>query len=117
MGESRGGAAQQLPEDYFDGPRAEYLKRRDVLVSRLNGIPGVFCPNPGGAFYAMASLPVDDTDVFCQWILESFSYENQTVMLAPAGGFYGTKGLGTKEIPLANVLSTSAFHQPHHYLE
>ena len=81
-----GEAATELPADYFDATRAEYLKRRDVLVSRLNAIPGVFCPNPGGAFYAMASLPVDDTDVFCQWILESFSYENQTVMLAPAGG-------------------------------
>ncbi|HEX9513809.1 MAG TPA: pyridoxal phosphate-dependent aminotransferase [Puia sp.] len=112
-----GEAATQLPEDYFDGPRAEYLKRRDVLVSRLNGIPGVFCPNPGGAFYAMASLPVDDTDVFCQWILESFSYENQTVMLAPAGGFYGTKGLGKKEIRLAYVLNTSALHKAMDCLE
>src|SRR5690349_15421214 len=70
-----GEAATGLPADYFDETRAENLKRRDVLVSRLNAIPGVFCPNPGGAFYAMASLPVDDTDRFCQWILESFSYD------------------------------------------
>lgn len=100
-----GEAATDLPADYFDATRAEYLKRRDVLVSRLNRIPGVFCPNPGGAFYAMASLPVDDSDVFCQWLLESFSYNNQTVMLAPAGGFYGTKGLGKKEVRLAYVLN------------
>lgn len=100
-----GEAATGLPADYFDATRAEYLRRRDVLVSRLNRIPGVFCPNPGGAFYAMASLPVDDSDIFCQWLLESFSYNNQTVMLAPAGGFYGTKGLGKKEVRLAYVLN------------
>jgi aspartate aminotransferase len=101
-----GEAATELPADYFDATKAEYLKRRDVLVSRLNRIPGVYCPNPGGAFYAMASLPVDDTDVFCQWLLESFSYKGQTVMLAPAGGFYGTRGLGKKEVRLAYVLNT-----------
>ena len=106
-----GEAATDLPADYFDATKAEYMKRRDVLVSRLNAIPGVFCPNPGGAFYAMASLPVDDTDKFCQWILESFSYENQTVMLAPAGGFYGTPGLGGKEIRLAYVLNTDALNR------
>jgi aspartate aminotransferase len=83
----------------------------------MNAIPGVFCPNPGGAFYAMASLPVDDTDKFCQWILESFSYENQTVMLAPAGGFYGTPGLGKKEIRLAYVLNTAALNKAMDCLE
>ena len=102
-----GEAATDLPADYFDTTKAEYLRRRDVLVSRLNKIPGVYCPNPGGAFYAMASLPVDDTDVFCQWLLESFSYNGQTLMLAPAGGFYGTKGLGKKEVRLAYVLNTA----------
>lgn len=101
-----GEAATELPDDYFNATKAEYLKRRDVLVGRLNRMPGVFCPNPGGAFYAMASLPVDDTDVFCQWLLESFSYKGQTVMLAPAGGFYGTPGLGKKEVRLAYVLNT-----------
>ncbi|HEY4209048.1 MAG TPA: pyridoxal phosphate-dependent aminotransferase [Puia sp.] len=106
-----GEAATDLPPDYFDGTKAEYLKRRDVLVSRLNAMPGVFCPNPGGAFYAMASLPVDDTDNFCQWILESFSYEQQTVMLAPAGGFYGTPGLGKQEVRLAYVLNTDDLHK------
>jgi len=101
-----GEAATDLPADYFDATRQEYLQRRDLLVSRLNRMPGVCCPNPGGAFYAMASLPVDDTDVFCQWLLESFSYREQTVMLAPAAGFYGTKGLGKKEVRLAYVLNT-----------
>jgi aspartate aminotransferase len=100
-----GEAATDLPDDYFNATKAEYLKRRDVLVNRLNRIPGVFCPNPGGAFYAMAKLPVDDTDVFCQWLLESFSYKNQTVMLAPAAGFYGTPGLGKQEVRLAYVLN------------
>jgi aspartate aminotransferase len=100
-----GEAATDLPDDYFNATKAEYLKRRNVLVSRLNRIPGVFCPNPGGAFYAMAKLPVDDTDVFCQWLLESFAYKNQTVMLAPAGGFYGTKELGRQEVRLAYVLN------------
>ena len=112
-----GEAATDLPADYFDATRAEYLKRRDVLVSRLNAIPGVFCPNPGGAFYAIASLPVDDTDKFCQWILESFSYDNQTVMLAPAGGFYGSPELGKKEIRLAYVLNTDALHKAMDCLE
>ena len=101
-----GEAATELPADYFNATKAEYLKRRDVLVQRLNKMPGVYCPNPGGAFYAVASLPVDDTDVFCQWLLEKFSYNNQTVMLAPASGFYGTKGLGKKEVRLAYVLNT-----------
>jgi aspartate aminotransferase len=66
---------------------------------------GVFCPNPGGAFYAMAKLPIDDADKFCQWLLEDFAFENQTVMLAPATGFYGTPGLGKQEVRLAYVLN------------
>jgi len=102
-----GEAAIDLPESYFDAPKAEYLKRRNTIVKRLNAMPGVFCPNPGGAFYAMAQLPIDDSDVFCQWLLESFSYKNQTVMLAPASGFYGTPGLGKNEVRLAYVLNTT----------
>lgn len=103
-----GEAAVDLPHDYFDATKAEYRKRRDTIVSRLNAIPGVFCPNPGGAFYAMAKLPIDDADIFCQWLLESFSYNGQTVMLAPATGFYGTPGLGKQEVRLAYVLNTTA---------
>ena len=103
-------AAIDLPDTYFDGPKAEYLKRRDALVSRLNAMEGVFCPNPGGAFYAIARLPIDDADRFCQWLLESFSHNNQTVMLAPATGFYGTPGLGKNEVRLAYVLNTDNIH-------
>jgi len=101
-----GEAAIDLPDNYFDTTKAEYKLRRDTIVKRLNNIPGVFCPNPGGAFYAMAKLPIDDSDAFCQWLLESFSYNGRTVMLAPATGFYGTPGLGKQEVRLAYVLNT-----------
>jgi len=103
-----GEAAVDLPDHYFDEPKAEYMARRDLLVKRLNAMPGVFCPNPGGAFYAMAKLPIDDADKFCQWLLEDFSYNKQTVMLAPATGFYGTPGLGKNEVRLAYVLNLAA---------
>lgn len=98
-------AAVDLPPSYFDGPKAEYIARRDLLVKRLNAMPGVFCPMPGGAFYAMARLPIDDSDAFCQWLLDEFSHKGQTVMLAPATGFYGTAGLGRNEVRLAYVLN------------
>ena len=112
-----GEAAIDLPPDYFDATRAEYMKRRDVLVSRLNKMPGVYCPNPGGAFYAMARLPVDDSDIFCQWILEKFAYKDQTVMLAPGSGFYGTPGLGRNEVRLAYVLNVDALQKAMDCLE
>lgn len=101
-----GEAAVDLPIDYFEEVKAEYLRRRDVLVNRLNKIPGVICPTPKGAFYAMAKLPVDNAEKFCQWLLEHFSYNNQTVMMAPAAGFYATKGLGLNEVRFAYVLNT-----------
>lgn len=112
-----GEAAVDLPADYFATTKAEYKSRRDLIVKRLNAIPGVFCPNPGGAFYAMAKLPVDDADAFCQWLLESFSYNNQTVMLAPASGFYGTQGLGKQEVRLAYVLNLDAINSAMDCLE
>jgi aspartate aminotransferase len=105
-----GEAAVNLPDSYFDEPKAEYLARRNLMVSRLNKMPGVFCPNPGGAFYAIAKLPIDDSDKFCQWLLESFSYKGQTVMLAPATGFYGSQGLGKNEVRLAYVLNLDALN-------
>lgn len=105
-----GEAAIDLPAGYFNGTRAEYKLRRDTIVQRLNAIPGVFCPNPGGAFYAMAKLPIDDSDKFCQWLLESFNYNNQTVMLAPATGFYSTPGLGKQEVRLAYVINVTAIN-------
>lgn len=112
-----GEAACDLPDDYFDITKAEYLARRDLLVKRLNAMEGVFCPNPGGAFYAMASLPIDDSDKFCQWLLESFQYQNQTVMLAPATGFYGTPGLGKNEVRLAYVLNLQSLNKAMDCLE
>jgi aspartate aminotransferase len=102
-----GEAAVDLPDNYFDTTKAEYKLRRDTIVKRLNNIPGVFCPNPGGAFYAMAKLPIDDCDIFCQWLLESFNYNNQTLMLAPATGFYSTPGLGKQEVRIAYVLNVT----------
>jgi len=105
-----GEAAVDLPADYFNTTKAEYKLRRDTIVNRLNAIPGVFCPNPGGAFYAMAKLPIDDSDKFCQWLLESFNYNNQTVMLAPATGFYSTPGLGKQEVRLAYVINVNAIN-------
>lgn len=98
-------AAVDLPDNYFDAPKAAYQSRRDLLVKRLNAMPGVFCPNPGGAFYVVARLPIDDGDRFCQWMLESFSFNGKTVMMAPASGFYNTPGLGKNEVRMAYVIN------------
>ncbi|WP_270087549.1 pyridoxal phosphate-dependent aminotransferase [Sphingobacterium sp. SYP-B4668] len=100
-------AAVDTPDSYFEAVSKEYTARRDTLVSGLNKISGVYCPNPGGAFYVVAKLPIDNADKFCQWMLESFSYENQTVMLAPATGFYSTPGAGINEVRMAYVLNQS----------
>ncbi len=97
-------AATDLPETYFDDVIEQYRLRRNYLVERLNKMPGVICPNPGGAFYAMAKLPIDNADKFCQWLLESFSYRNETIMMAPANGFYSTPGAGLQEVRFAYVL-------------
>ncbi len=112
-----GEAAVDLPDDYFDTTKSEYRLRRDTIVKRLNDMPGVFCPNPGGAFYAMARLPVSDSDAFCQWLLEEFSYNGQTVMLAPATGFYSTPGQGKDEVRLAYVLNVESIHKAMDCLE
>jgi len=97
--------ALKTPDTYFTEVAAEYVKRRDLVVDRLNKMQGVFCPRPSGAFYVMAQLPVDDCDQFCQWLLEDFSLNNSTVMLAPASGFYSTKGRGINEARIAYVLN------------
>ena len=110
LGQILGEAAIDLPSNYFEVPKAEYMSRRDTLVKRLNNIPGVFCPNPGGAFYAIARLPIDDADKFCQWLLETFSHNGQTIMLAPATGFYGTPGLGKDEVRIAYVLNNESIN-------
>jgi aspartate aminotransferase len=101
-----GEAAVDTPDSYFEAVNTEYTHRRDILVSALNNMDGVYCPNPGGAFYVVAKLPIDNADKFCQWILESFSHDNQTVMMAPATGFYSTKGAGSNEVRMAYVLNT-----------
>jgi aspartate aminotransferase len=107
LGQLAGEGLFDLGADYYAGIIAEYQKRRDVMVSLLNNIPGVHCPNPGGAFYAVAKLPVKDSDVFCQWMLENFSYNGATVMMAPASGFYSTNGAGKSEVRIAYVLNTN----------
>lgn len=97
-------AAVDTPDSYFEAVSKEYTARRDTLVNGLNNIAGVYCPNPGGAFYVVARLPIDDADKFCQWMLETFSHDNQTVMMAPATGFYSTAHVGTDQVRMAYVL-------------
>lgn len=97
-------AALKTPKAYFDAVKAEYIHRRDVMIDLLNKIPGVYTPKPMGAFYTIVDLPVDDADKFAQWLLEKFQYEGQTVMVAPAAGFYATPGKGTTQVRMAYVL-------------
>ena len=104
-------AALETPASYFEMVNKEYISRRDTLVSLLNKIEGVTCPLPGGAFYAMAQLPVEDTDIFCQWMLEHFNWNGSTVMMAPAAGFYATPGLGKNEVRIAYVLENKEIEE------
>jgi aspartate aminotransferase len=97
-------AAIETPDEYFKNVLNEYLARRNVVVESINKMEGAFCPNPSGAFYVVARLPIDDSDKFCQWLLEDFNYQGQTVMLAPATGFYATKGKGLDEVRISYVL-------------
>jgi len=98
-------AAIDTPDSYFEMVQKEYLARRDIVVELINKMEGAFCPNPKGAFYTVAKLPVDDTDKFCQWLLEGFNYNNETLMLAPASGFYSTPGAGKDEVRISYVLN------------
>ncbi len=104
FGQIAGEAALATPQSYFDGVIEEYVERRNIVVDSLNKIEGVICPKPKGAFYTIAKLPIDNADKFCQWLLEDFEFEGETVMLAPATGFYATKGLGQQEVRVAYVL-------------
>lgn len=104
LGQVAAEAAVDTPPSYFKMVLDEYLQRRNLVVEEINKIPGAFCPNPKGAFYVVARLPIDDADKFCRWLLEDFSFENQTVMLAPATGFYATKGKGMNEVRISYVL-------------
>ncbi|OFX53852.1 MAG: aspartate aminotransferase, partial [Bacteroidetes bacterium GWA2_30_7] len=105
FGQIAGEAALDTPKEYFDEVYNEYIQRRNFTVEALNKIDGVFCPLPKGAFYTIARLPIDDADKFCQWILSDFNHNGQTVMIAPATGFYSTKGLGKNEVRIAYVLN------------
>ena len=104
-------AALSTPQSYFDEVVDEYVARRNITVDGLNAIPGVFCPKPKGAFYCVARFPVDDAEKFCQWLLESFSFEGQTVMMAPANGFYSTPGAGKNEARIAYVLNQDSLRK------
>jgi aspartate aminotransferase len=104
-------AALATPQSYFDQVVDEYVARRNIMVDGLNAIPGVFCPKPKGAFYCVARFPVDDAEKFCQWLLESFSFEGQTVMMAPANGFYSTPGAGKNEARIAYVLNQDSLRK------
>ncbi len=98
-------AAVDSPPEYMEEVYKEYLDRRNYFINALNEIPGVYAPMPMGAFYAIVRLPIDDSDKFCQWMLEEFEYNNETVMMAPASGFYSTKGVGKNEVRVAYVLN------------
>ena len=98
-------AGVDTPQSYFDEVIREYTERRDVMVKMLREMPGVVAPNPKGAFYLVVKLPVDDADRFAQWLLTDFDVDNETVMVAPANGFYSTPGLGKEEVRIAYVLN------------
>ncbi|MGA1976882.1 MAG: pyridoxal phosphate-dependent aminotransferase [Bacteroidales bacterium] len=104
LGQIAGEASIDAPAGYFKEVNREYTARRNYMVDTLNRIPGVYCPRPKGAFYSVVSLPVDDSEKFARWLLEEFTYKNQTVMVAPASGFYSTPGLGRNEVRIAYVL-------------
>jgi len=104
LGQIASEAALDTPKEYFDEVYHEYIERRDYMVEALNKMEGVYSPRPRGAFYTVVKLPVDDAEQFAQWMLSDFHYDNQTVMIAPAAGFYSTPGLGTNEARIAYVL-------------
>ena len=110
-------AALATPASYFKEVNAEYTARRDTLVGRLNAMNGVFCPKPRGAFYAVAELPVDDAEAFCRWMIEDFTHNGETVMMAPAAGFYADRSLGKRQVRLAYVLKQSALERAMDVLE
>ncbi|MDO4224635.1 MAG: pyridoxal phosphate-dependent aminotransferase [Bergeyella zoohelcum] len=104
FGQIAAAAAHKDDEEYIRSVREEYTKRRNTLVKLLNEIPNVICPNPKGAFYCAVELPVEDTEVFAQWLLEEYSNNNETIMVAPMGGFYSNPELGKKQVRIAYVL-------------
>ena len=111
FGQVAGEAALSTPKEYFENVINEYVSRRDLLVEGLNKIDGVICPKPKGAFYAIAQLPVDNAEKFAQWLLEDFDYNNETLMVAPAAGFYSTKGEGHNQVRIAYVLNKDSLNK------
>ncbi len=98
-------AAIDVDKSYFEAIKKEYVARRNVVIEGIKSIPGAYCPTPKGAFYVMAKLPIDDSDKFCQWLLEKFNENNETVMLAPATGFYSVPERGLQEVRISYVLN------------
>lgn len=110
-------AALDVPETYFTNVLDEYHARRKIVVESINAMEGAYCPEPKGAFYVVASLPIDDSDRFCRWLLEAFHHQNETVMLAPATGFYSTKGRGQNEVRISYVLNVEDLKKAMHCLD
>lgn len=117
LGQIAGEAALDSPQSYYDEVYNEYLERRNFMVSALNKMEGVVCPKPKGAFYAIVKLPIDSSEKFCQWILSDFEYNKQTVMMAPASGFYATPGKGYNEVRIAYVLKKNDLEKAMQVLE
>ena len=111
LGQIAGEAALRTPRAYFEEVKSAYVGRRDALIEGLRDIPGVTVPLPGGAFYAVARLPIDSSDAFCEWMLSEFHLDGDTVMMAPASGFYATPGAGRDEVRIAYVLEESAIRR------
>lgn len=111
LGQIGSEALIDLPESYYAEVAKEYCARRDVVLEALNQMPGVVCPKVSGAFYVMPQLPIDDSDKFCQWLLEHFVHDGATVMMAPGTGFYATPGLGKQEVRIAYVLKTDVLRK------
>jgi aspartate aminotransferase len=107
FGQHAAEACVDTPQSYFDEAMEEYLQRRNIVVEMINKMPGAFCPEPKGAFYVVAQLPIDNADTFCQWLLESFEYNNETVMMAPATGFYAEPEAGMQQVRISYVLNTT----------
>ncbi len=116
-GQIGGEAALDTPQSYFDEVLSEYLDRRNIVVESINNIEGAFSPNPSGAFYVVAHLPIDNSDRFCKWLLEDFNYDNKTVMMAPATGFYSTEGKGKNEVRISYVLNVDDLKEAMNVLE
>jgi aspartate aminotransferase len=110
-------AALETPSSYFEEVRAEYVSRRNLLIQELQKIDGVKVGRPNGAFYCVAGLPIEDAEDFAQWLLESFDVENETVMVAPAAGFYSTPGMGKNQIRIAYVLEEESLRKAVHIID